>query len=191
MAATEPPSAGALDRAREGDGVARLVSALESLRPGTRLLTDGQQTVLTEYEHIVDQLRSPTFSPPPPEISDFRAEDGKVKIFGKHLRQPITVTIAGFRADFEFQEAGEGESPYIEADVPENAEAGSVVVLTSGGSCATVRPFRRAEMAPSVPPVDDEVAADHSAPLFGDEPAAEDSAPPEDDEPAAEGPARI
>jgi hypothetical protein len=176
MAETDPPSAGFLSRAREGDGFAQLVSAVESLRPGTRLLTDGQQTVLAEYEHIVEQLRPPTFTPPAPEISDFRAEGGKVKIFGKHLRQPVTVTIAGIRApDFEVKEAGQDESPYIEAAVPENADAGPIVVLTSGGSCAAVRPFHRAKPADGDEPTVKRRARRAvvpPAPLAADKPAA-------------------
>jgi hypothetical protein len=207
MAATDSPSAGALNRAREGDGFAQLVSAVESLRPGTRLLTDGQQTVLAEYEHIVEQLRPPTFSPPPPEISDFRAKGGKVKIFGKHLSQPVTVTIAGHRAPaFKVKKAGKGESPYIQADLPDEAHAGSIVVLTSGGSSTAVRPFRRAEMVRSAPPAADEPALEHPtgsekvdpAPPAPDEPAPEhptgsekvDPAPPAPDERARKRPAR-
>jgi hypothetical protein len=159
MREDDPPSVDVLSReALESEGFTQLVSAVKSLRPGTRQLSDGQQTVIAEYEHIVEQLRPPTFSPPAPEISDFRVEDGKVKIFGKHLRQPITVTIARVRTRFEVKEAEEGESPYIEADVPEKADAGPIVVLTSGGSCATVRPFRAAEMARPVPPDADEPA---------------------------------
>lgn len=161
MVESDPPNAGTINRADEGNGFAQLVSAVESLRPGTRLLSDCQQTVLAEYEHIFEQLRPPTFSPPAPEISDFRAEDGKVAIFGKHLRQPITVTIAGVRARFEVKEAGEDESPYIEADVPERADAGPIVVLTSGGSCAASRPFRAAEMVRPAPRDADEPAPEH------------------------------
>lgn len=186
MAGTDPPRSGALHRALEGESFSQLVSAVESLRPGTRRLTDGQQTVLAEYEHIVEQLRPPSFTPPAPEISDFRAEDGKLKIFGKHLRQPITVTIAGVRApDFEVKEAGEGESPYLEAVLPEKADAGPIVVLTSGGSCATVRPFRRAEKVRPARPDGDEPARKRPARSKTARPA-----PRDDDKPARKQPAR-
>ena len=156
MAPDRSPSAGELD----GMGIAaRLVSAVESLRPGTRQLTDGQRTVLVEYEHIVEQLTPPAFSPPAPEISEFRADEGTLKIYGKHLRQPIAVTVAGARAPrFEFKEAGEADDgPYLEARVPEEAESGPIVVLTSGGSATSVRQFRAAEMLRHSPP-DDEPA---------------------------------
>jgi hypothetical protein len=137
------------DLSKDGNGLAPLVSAVESLRLGTRRLSDGQQSVLAEYEHIVEQLSAPTFTPPAPEISEFVADEGKVKIYGKHLRQPISVTIAGVRARaFEVKAGGEDESAYIEADVPARADAGPIVVLTSGGSGAAPRPFRAGEVAP-------------------------------------------
>jgi hypothetical protein len=131
---------------REGNGLAQLVSAVESLRPGTRQLSECQQTVVVEYEYIVEQLRPPTFSPPAPEISEFRVEGDKVKIFGKHLRGAITVTIAGVRAPaFEFQERRGRTPAFLEADVPENTDASAIVVLTSGGACASGRQSHAAE----------------------------------------------
>lgn len=144
MTTEEPPQTDDLTRALEGGGFAQqLVTAVESLRPGTRQLSPGQQTVLAEYEHIVDQLRPPTFSPPPPEISGFRAEGHTLRIFGRHLHQAITVTIAGVRVPaFDVREPGEDEPPYLEMVVPDEVDAGPIVVLTSGGSSIGARQFR-------------------------------------------------
>jgi hypothetical protein len=129
-----------------------LVSAVESLRPGTRRLSHGQQTVLVEYEHVVAQLSPPAFSPPAPEISDFEADGEKLRIYGKHLRQPIAVTVAGFRVPrFAFKEAAARKAAHLEAIVPPEAGAGPVVVLTSGGSAASARPFRAAETMVDAP----------------------------------------
>jgi hypothetical protein len=154
MTSEEPPQGEDSTRALEGEGFAqRLVTAVESLRPGTRQLSPGQQTVLAEYEHIVEQLRPPTFSPPPPEISQFRTDGRTLRIFGRHLHQAITVTIAGVRVpSFDVRDAEEDEPPYLEMVVPDEVEAGPIVVLTSGGSSIGARQFR-----PS--PADDEPRA--------------------------------
>jgi hypothetical protein len=145
----KPDDAEALKRALEGAGIGRLVSAVESLRPGTRLLTDGQKTVLVEYRHIVDELSSPTFSPPAPVIAEFRSDNGRLRIYGKHLRQPIAITVAGARAtQFQFKEADEvegDEAPHIEADVPPEAGTGPIIVLTSGGTATSAVEFQAAD----------------------------------------------
>jgi hypothetical protein len=143
----DPTTVGALDDAPEGFA-AQLVSAVESLRPGTRQLSDGQQSIIAEYEYIVEQLRPPTFSPPAPEISEFFVEGDTVKIFGKHLRGAITVTIARVRAPkFVFKEARGGRPSYLEATVPGNTDASAVVVLTAGGTSVSTRRVRADEEA--------------------------------------------
>jgi hypothetical protein len=143
-----PDGVEALKRAAAGDIGERLVSAIESLSPGTRQLTDAQTTVLVEYRHVVDELSSP-FSRPAPEITEVRSDDGKVRIYGKHLRQPIALTVAGVRVmQFEFKEAGQvkgDKRPHLEADVPPGASTGAIIVLTSGGSATSPGEFRAAD----------------------------------------------
>jgi hypothetical protein len=143
----DPITAGSLHDAPAGEGIARqLVRAVESLRPGTRQLSDGQQSILAEYEYIVEQLRPPTFTPPAPEISGFVVEDDKTMIFGKHLRGAITVTIAHVRSPkFRFKEAGGGRPSHLEATVPEDTDPSTVVVLTAGGTSVSTRRVRAVE----------------------------------------------
>ena len=110
-----------------------LLSAIRSLRPGVRELTDDEQAVIDEYAYIKEQLAGPQFGPPAPQITRIEASDGNMRIFGKHLRGVRAINVAGDRLTRGRFQVTDGAEPHIEAELPKGAAAGSVTVLTTGG----------------------------------------------------------
>jgi hypothetical protein len=126
----------------EQDGLSKLMSVLESLRLGPQL-SDPQNALIAEYEDIKQRLAGPTFSAPPPQITGLDTDNGKVKIYGKHLRDVRVLRIAGARVTrdhFQWKDQAQlerGDKPHIEADVPAEAGTGPITVFTSGGSATS------------------------------------------------------
>jgi hypothetical protein len=126
----------------EQDGLTKLMSVLESLRPGAQL-SDAQKALIAEYEDLRQRLAGPTFGAPPPDITGVETGDGKVKIYGKHLRDVRLLRIAGARVTREHyqwkdrEQLERGDEPHLEADVPAEAGIGPVTVFTSGGSATS------------------------------------------------------
>jgi hypothetical protein len=112
-----------------------LLSAIRSLRPGVRELTDNELAVIAEYAYIKEQLAGPQFGSPAPQITRVEASDGDLRIFGKHLRGVRVIKVAGDRMT-RFQ-ITDGAEPHIEAELPKGAADGPITVFTTGGGVAT------------------------------------------------------
>jgi hypothetical protein len=110
-----------------------LLSAIRSLRPGVRELTDDEQVVIDEYAYIREQLAAPQFGSPAPQITRVEASDGALRIFGKHLRGVRVIKVAGDRMTRPRFQMIDGAEPHIEAELPKGAVAGPVTVITTGG----------------------------------------------------------
>jgi hypothetical protein len=122
------------DVTSDGNGAAeRFLSAIGSLRPGVRVLTEGQKAVIAEYAYIKEQLAGPQFGSPAPQITRIEASDGDLRIFGKHLRGVRVINVAGDRMTRARFQVTDGAEPHIEAELPKGAVAGPVTVLTTGG----------------------------------------------------------
>jgi len=129
------------DVARSGDvtsdgngaGERFLLSAIRSLRPGVRELTDEEQAVIEEYAYIKEQLAAPQFGSPAPQITRVEASDGDLRIFGKHLRGVRVINVAGDRMTRERFQITDGAEPHIKAELPKGAIDGPVTVITTGG----------------------------------------------------------
>ena len=122
------------DVTSDGNGAEeRFLSAIRSLRPGVRELTEDQQAVIAEYAYIKEQLAGPQFGSPAPQITRVEASDGDLRIFGKHLRGVRVINVAGDRMTRARFQITDGAEPHIEAELPKGAVAGPVTVLTTGG----------------------------------------------------------
>jgi len=123
-----------VDATSDGNGtVERFLSAIGSMRPGVRVLTEGQKAVIAEYAYIKEQLAGPQFAPPAPQITRVEAGNGVLRIFGKHLRGVRAINVAGDRVSRARFQISEGVEPHIEAGLPNGPVAGPVTVLTTGG----------------------------------------------------------
>jgi hypothetical protein len=138
MASITPdrPAASAADGA-----LAQLVVA-----PGTRLLSESQRALIVAYEHLREGLSGPTFTPPVPEITRITTAGGKVRIYGRHLRDTVVVNIGGAhitRGSFRFNEgAADADGPHIEAEPPPDEPSGPITIFSAGGSATSRQEFR-------------------------------------------------
>ena len=122
------------DVTSDGNGAEhRFLSAIGSLRPGVRVLTEGQKAVIAEYAYIKEQQAGPLVAAPAPQITRVEASDGDLRIFGKHLRGARTINVAGNRVTRARFQITDGAEPHIEAELPKGAVADPVTVLTTGG----------------------------------------------------------
>lgn len=110
-----------------------LLSALRSLRPGVRQLSEEQEEVIAEYEHIKDQLAGPSFGPLPPQITGYERVDGTTRIYGTNLAAATVVKVGGTRVTRGGFRFCDGDEPYIEVQLPQGGTSGPVTVFTSGG----------------------------------------------------------
>ena len=132
---TDVARSGDVTSGGNGAGEPFLLSAIRSLRPGVRELTDNEQAVIAEYAYIKEQLAGPQFGSPAPQITRVEASDGDLRIFGKHLGGVRVIKVAGDRMT-RFQ-ITDGAEPHIEAKLPKGAADGPVTVFTTGGRVAT------------------------------------------------------
>jgi hypothetical protein len=123
------------DVTRYGNGAEeRYPSAIGSLGPGpTEDEKAVEKAVIDEYAYIKEQLASPQFDTPAPQITRVEASNGDLRIYGKHLRSARTIKVAGDRMTRERFQITDGVDPHIEAELPKGAVAGPITVLTTGG----------------------------------------------------------
>jgi hypothetical protein len=113
------------------------------------VLTEGEQAVIAEYAYIKEQLAGPQFAPPAPQITRVEATDGRVRIFGRHLRGVRTINVAGKRVPSARIQVTDGVEPHIDAELPDGPVAGAVTItLLTAGGIATDH-FRREDSADS------------------------------------------
>jgi hypothetical protein len=134
---TDVSRSGDVTSGGNGAGEPFLLSAIRSLRPGVRELTDNEQAVIAEYAYIKEQLAGPQFGSPAPQITRVEASDGDLRIFGKHLGGVRVIKVAGDRMTRARFQITDGAEPHIEAKLPKGAADGPVTVFTTGGRVAT------------------------------------------------------